>query len=113
VDRGPRGESLAFLVELGELARKLLSTVVDEVRQLACVQPGGPRVPAWWLNLEAAGHGVVSIRGERRRVRPRVATGEERLELWRRFARMYPALDDYPRFTERELPVVVLEPADV
>ena len=71
---------------------------------------GADREPAWWLNLRAAGSAVAVIGGERRRVRPRIAHGEERERLWRRFASMYPAVDDYGGFTDRELPVVVLEP---
>ena len=72
---------------------------------------GNHRTPAWWLNLKAAGEGVAVIGGERRRVRPRVATGDERERLWAGFVRMYPAAGDYTGFTERELPVIVLEPA--
>ena len=70
---------------------------------------GMTRVPAWWLNLRAAGEGVAVVRGERRRVRPRIAEGAERERLWRAFARMYPQAEDYTGFTDREIPVVVLE----
>jgi F420H(2)-dependent quinone reductase len=72
---------------------------------------GNHRVPAWWLNLEAAGEGVAVIGRDRRRVRPRVATGAERERLWEAFARMYPSADDYAGFTDRELPLIVLERA--
>jgi deazaflavin-dependent oxidoreductase (nitroreductase family) len=70
---------------------------------------GSDKTPAWWLNLRAAGEAVAVVRGERRTVRPRVAEGEERERLWQAYARMYPQVDDYTRFTRRELPVVVLE----
>jgi deazaflavin-dependent oxidoreductase (nitroreductase family) len=73
---------------------------------------GSDRTPAWWLNLQAAGEGWVVHGRRRRRVRPRVAEGTEREELWRRFAAVYPGVDDYRGFTDREWPVVVLEPAD-
>lgn len=78
------------------------------------VQPanaGSHRPPAWWLNLRAAGEGVAVIAGERRRVRPRMATPEEHERLWPEYLKMYPAAEDYLRFTDRELPLVVLEPA--
>lgn len=71
---------------------------------------GADRVPAWWHNLQAAGRGNVLVDGERREVVPRVAEGQERDRLWRAFAAMYPSLDDYLSLTDRELPVVVLEP---
>ena len=51
------------------------------------------------------------IDGARSEGVPRVATGAERDRLWRAFAAMYPSLDDYRELTDRELPVVVLEPA--
>lgn len=72
---------------------------------------GADRVPAWWHNLRAAGQARVLVGGERREVVPRVAEGEERQRLWRAFAAMYPSLNDYLALTDRELPVVVLEPA--
>ena len=72
---------------------------------------GSDRVPAWWLNLEAAGEAEVVLGGRRRRVRPRVLQGEERRSAWKDFAEMYPQADEYTRFTERELPLAALEPA--
>ena len=70
---------------------------------------GAARVPAWWLNLEAAGEGTAVVRGERIRVRPRVAQGEERDRLWNLFVARYPQAQEYTRFTDRDFPVVVLK----
>ena len=78
------------------------------------VQPanaGNDRTPAWWLNLRAAGEGVAVIGTERRRVKPRPATPEEHERLWPEYLKMYPAAEDYLGFTDRELPLIVLEPA--
>lgn len=72
---------------------------------------GSDATPAWWLNLRAAGEGWLIERGRRRYVRPRVAEGAERAELWARFAAVYPGVDDYRTFTDRDFPVVLLEPA--
>lgn len=71
---------------------------------------GSHRPPAWWLNLRDAGEGTAVLAGRRWAVRPRVSEGEERAELWARFCAMYPAADDYRGFTDREFPLVVLEP---
>jgi deazaflavin-dependent oxidoreductase (nitroreductase family) len=73
---------------------------------------GSERHPAWWLNLRDAGEAEVVVGRRRARVRPRVLEGEERERLWRAFAEMYPQADDYTRFTDRELPLVALEPVD-
>lgn len=72
---------------------------------------GADRVPAWWLNLLDAGEATAVIGGDRRRVRPRVVEGEERRRLWEAFVEMYPQAQEYTRFTDREFPVVALEPA--
>lgn len=68
--------------------------------------------PAWWLNLQAAGHGVAVLGRERRPVRPLEAAGAERERLWRRFAAVSP-VDHYQRRTHRCIPVIVLAPAAV
>jgi F420H(2)-dependent quinone reductase len=65
--------------------------------------------PAWWLNLQAAGEGMVVIGRERRRVRPRVAEGSERERLWPKLCDAYPPTRDYVRMMGRDLTVVVLE----
>ena len=73
---------------------------------------GSHKTPAWWLNLRAAGEAWV-IDGRRRvRVRPRETEGSEREELHARFAEVYPGIDDYAQYTDREWPVVKLEPVD-
>jgi len=42
----------------------------------------------------------------------RLATAEERPGLWAQMASMYPPFTDYQAKTERQIPVVVLEPTD-
>jgi deazaflavin-dependent oxidoreductase (nitroreductase family) len=73
---------------------------------------GSHRPPAWWLNLRAAGEGYVIHKGRRQRVRAREAEGEERTRLWSHYTKFYPGVDDYTGYTDRELPLVVLEPLD-
>jgi F420H(2)-dependent quinone reductase len=108
------GAPVMALETVGRKSGKPRSTAVLYLRDgddLVVVpsNAGSTRVPAWWLNLQAAGEGFATVRGERRRVRPRVAEGSERDRLWREFVRMYPQAEDYTGFTEREFPVVVLE----
>jgi F420H(2)-dependent quinone reductase len=69
--------------------------------------------PAWWLNLEAHPDAVVRLAHQRPRpVHARVASGEERDRLWRRWAETDLGLDDYAGRRSTETPVVVLEPRD-
>jgi deazaflavin-dependent oxidoreductase (nitroreductase family) len=71
---------------------------------------GADLAPAWWLNLQAAGQGVAILDNQRRNVRPRIAAGTEREQLWQRLATVAP-IDHYQRRTRRPLPIVVLEPS--
>jgi deazaflavin-dependent oxidoreductase (nitroreductase family) len=68
--------------------------------------------PSWWLNLQANPETVVELKGERRTVRARAASGEERERLWKRWAE-FSTGDDYDQYAslrEAETAVVVLEP---
>lgn len=48
--------------------------------------------------------------GATRVVRPRVAGLEEKAELWPELVELYPDYATYAAYTERDIPVVVLEP---
>ena len=74
-----------------------------QCRQRARARPGR-------YNLKANPDAEVQIGGERRRVRARVAEGEERAELWRRMNEQYAGFDDYEERTSRDIAVFVLEP---
>ena len=56
-------------------------------------------------------HTTVQIGAEHRRVRAREATPAERERLWPRLIAMYAPYRSYRTYTEREIPLVVLEPA--
>jgi deazaflavin-dependent oxidoreductase (nitroreductase family) len=71
---------------------------------------GNQRAPAWALNLRANPDADVLVRRERRRLRARVAEGEERVELWRRMNDEYAGFEDYDAATARDIDVFVLEP---
>jgi len=71
---------------------------------------GSEATPAWWLNLQANPEAEVQLRGQRRRVRARRATPEEEERLWPRLQQSYSGFEAYQSFTEREQPIVLLEP---
>jgi deazaflavin-dependent oxidoreductase (nitroreductase family) len=75
-------------------------------------QGGLPRNPQWFHNLVANPETTVALKGERSRaVRARVAEPDERAELWPRLVDLYADFDDYQSWTDREIPVVILDPA--
>jgi deazaflavin-dependent oxidoreductase (nitroreductase family) len=72
---------------------------------------GFPKNPAWYYNLLANPETTVQIKTERRPVRARVATAEERERLWPVALKQYRGYADYQaRSKGREIPLVILEP---
>ncbi|NUR25369.1 MAG: nitroreductase family deazaflavin-dependent oxidoreductase [Catenulispora sp.] len=72
---------------------------------------GDPSHPEWYLNLLADPEAGVQVKGDVFKARARTATAEEKPELWSLMTATWPSYDDYQRKTDREIPVVVLEPA--
>lgn len=86
--------------------------LADGSRLVIVASQGGlPRNPQWFHNLVANPETTVSLKGERdRRVRARVADADERAALWPRLVDLYADFASYQSWTEREIPVVVLDP---
>ena len=71
---------------------------------------GSDSTPNWYKNLMAAGGAEVQVGGERWSVSAReLEDGAERNQCWSLAAAVYPGFDSYQRFTDRRLPVAVLE----
>jgi deazaflavin-dependent oxidoreductase (nitroreductase family) len=67
--------------------------------------------PSWWLNLEANPEAVIRLpRQGRRRVRARLAAGDEHDWLWQRWLAIEPEDDAFARLRNVETPVDVFEP---
>jgi deazaflavin-dependent oxidoreductase (nitroreductase family) len=74
---------------------------------------GDDRHPAWFLNLRERPEVEVAVKGgQRRPMRARIASAEERAAMWPRIAGRYRNYAGYQERTEREIPLVVLEPRD-
>jgi deazaflavin-dependent oxidoreductase (nitroreductase family) len=71
---------------------------------------GAPKHPAWYLNLDALPEVGVQVGTERFTAKARTASGAERQRLWAQMAGIYPPYLDYQNKTDREIPVVVLDP---
>jgi F420H(2)-dependent quinone reductase len=73
---------------------------------------GADAHPAWYHNLMAMESTEVELPGaERRRVKPRLATDAERADFWSRLVAVHPDFEEYLTYTDREFPIVVLQPA--
>lgn len=89
----------------------LTAPVVDGDRVVLVASYGGDaRHPAWFLNLRDHPDVVITMEGSTRPMRARVATAEEKAELWPRITSTYRGYAAYQRRTERDIPVVILEP---
>jgi deazaflavin-dependent oxidoreductase (nitroreductase family) len=91
----------------------LTSPVQDGDRVVIVASWGGDdRNPMWFLNLQADPEVELTMRGTTRPMRARVATADERAELWPRVVEAYKGYGQYQTRTEREIPLVILEPRD-
>jgi deazaflavin-dependent oxidoreductase (nitroreductase family) len=79
-------------------------TYLREGEQLVIVASKGgyPKNPSWFHNLRA--------NPDTTPVRARVATPAERTRLWPRVVELYGGYRDYQKRTDREIPLVILEP---
>jgi deazaflavin-dependent oxidoreductase (nitroreductase family) len=73
---------------------------------------GSDTNPDWYHNLVAKPEVTIEVGTDTHRVRARVAEGEERERLWALQKRAMPAFAQYEERTARQIPVIVLEPAD-
>jgi deazaflavin-dependent oxidoreductase (nitroreductase family) len=72
---------------------------------------GAPQHPGWYRNLVAHPEVEVQVGTTKMKARARTATGAERARLWQKALEFWPPYADYQKKTEREILVVVLDPA--
>src|SRR5215207_5830899 len=109
------GMPVVELVTIGRRSGKERSTmlaapIVDAARLVLAASYGGDdRHPTWYLNLRANPEVRVTIAGSTRTMIARVATDEEKDELWPQITSRYQGYADYQKRTQRPIPVVILE----
>src|SRR6476620_9238299 len=93
----------------------MLTSPVQEGTTLVVVasRGGDDHHPAWFLNLRDHPDVDVAMSGQpKRRMRAHVATSEERARLWPLVVADHKNYAGYQTKTSREIPLVLLEPAD-
>ncbi|HUC17366.1 MAG TPA: nitroreductase family deazaflavin-dependent oxidoreductase [Acetobacteraceae bacterium] len=73
---------------------------------------GAPEHPGWYRNLIANPNVEVQVGTRTFRAKARTAAGAERAQLWNEALKFWPPYADYQKKTEREIPVVILDPVD-
>ena len=107
------------VVELHTVGRKsglprttmLTAPVIDGQRIVLVASKGGDdRDPDWYRNLMAHPDAELIVDGQRRLVRARQASAEEKAELWPRVVAAYGGYAGYQRRTRRDIPLVLCDP---
>jgi len=89
----------------------LTSPVQDGDRVVLVASYGGDdRHPTWFLNLRENPDVEITIDGKTRPMRARVASPEEKAELWPRVVAAYSGYEQYQQRTDRDIPLVICEP---
>jgi deazaflavin-dependent oxidoreductase (nitroreductase family) len=99
----------------GQPRTVMLTSPVQEGDAIVIVasRGGDDHHPAWFLNLRDQPHVEVAFAGKpKRSMSARVATPQERAALWPRVTAAYKGYASYQTKTDREIPLVLLEPAD-
>ena len=98
----------------GQPRAVMLTSPLQEGSTLVIVasRGGDDHHPAWFLNLRDDPHVEVSLRGAPKQpMTARVATPEERARMWPKIVTDHKNYGGYQKRTEREIPLVLLEPA--
>ncbi|MCU1453048.1 MAG: hypothetical protein JWN46_1194 [Acidimicrobiales bacterium] len=95
----------------GKVRKAPLIRVEHDGRYAVVASMGGaPKHPVWYLNL--LDHPEVTLQDGPlvMDARARVLAGDEKAEWWAHATAVWPAYDEYQAKTDREIPVVVIEP---
>ena len=97
----------------GEERSTLLTAPICEDDRVVLVasKAGHSEHPQWYENLVVNPHVEITIDQQTRSMKARTASPQEREELWARITREFPHYAGYQTRTDREIPVVICEPA--
>src|SRR5579884_3122825 len=112
-----RGVPVVVITSVGASSGKLRKQPVmrvehDGVYAAVASKGGAPEHPAWYRNLVE--HPLVELQDgpSRGDYLARETSGEERALWWGRAVEVWPDYAEYQTKTDREIPVLVLEPAE-
>ena len=72
---------------------------------------GAPNHPDWYLNLVANPDVEIQVKADKLHARAHTASPEEKAVLWPIMTAEWPAYDEYQKKTDRDIPIVVLQPS--
>lgn len=90
----------------------LTSPVHDDRRVVLVASDGGAaHHPLWYLNLRDDPNVTVAMEGRTQAMVARTASAREKAELWPQVVAAYQGYASYQTKTDRNIPLVILEPA--
>jgi deazaflavin-dependent oxidoreductase (nitroreductase family) len=97
----------------GKPRETMLSTplVIGDTVILVASFGGDDREPSWCKNIRANPAVQIVLEGTKRAMTARVADASERADLWPKITSAHANYAGYQRKTDREIPVVILDPA--
>ncbi|MEJ2583276.1 MAG: nitroreductase family deazaflavin-dependent oxidoreductase, partial [Acidobacteriota bacterium] len=112
----PSGVPVLLLTTIGRKSGKLrtapLLFMEDGDNIIVWASQGGlPKDPHWYKNLQANHQCEVQIKRQKMKMNARTANAEERARLWPKAVAHYTDLASYQAWTDRVIPLVILEPA--
>lgn len=109
------GAPLLLLHHMGartgqERVSPMMYQPVDSGYAVFASKAGAPNHPAWYHNLVANPEVTVEVGSETIEVTARVTEGDERDSIWAEQKRAHSIFATYEQKTDRQIPVVILEP---
>ncbi|MFJ1913937.1 nitroreductase family deazaflavin-dependent oxidoreductase [Streptomyces sp. NPDC088147] len=96
----------------GKIRKSPLMRVEHEGVYAAVASLGGaPKHPVWYHNIKADPRVELQDGPERQDMIAREVTGEEKTAWWNRAVEAFPPYAEYQTKTDREIPVLLLEPS--
>ena len=110
------GDDVVFITMTGAKSGKRITIPLMWVPHgdgvlLVASQGGAPRNPVWYRNLVKHPDIEANHRGDKKKLRARLATAEEKPALWPICDEYYAPYADYRARTDRDIPIFVCEPA--
>lgn len=104
-----------ILTSVGSKSGKLRKTALMRVEHngdyaVVASLGGAPKHPVWYYNLVNHPHVELQDETVKADYLAREVTGDEKARWWERAVAAYPPFAEYQLKTEREIPVLVLEP---
>ena len=97
----------------GKVRSTMLTSPVQDGEKVVIIASygGDNRHPTWFLNLRDNPEVEITMQGRRRKMKAHIATAEEKDAIWPQVTGKYKGYAAYQKRTDRDIPVVILEPA--